>query len=48
MGGAEGRMLACLSVLEEAVREGLEAGGGSAKNDGSEGPWGWRIMIGVG
>ena len=48
MGGVEGRTLSCLSVLEEAVREGLEAAGGSTENDGSERLWGRRIMIGVG
>ena len=48
VGGVEGRTLACLSVLEEAVREGLEAGAGNTKNDGSERLWGWRIMIGLG
>lgn len=49
MGEVEGRTLACLSVLEEAVREGLEAGAGNtSKNDGSERLWGWRIMIGLG
>lgn len=43
--GREGCLCLCASVLEEAVREGLEAG---ETNDGSEGLGEWVIMIGRG